>query len=72
MSDNRRPGLQHGYPDLPYAGENQDKESWSHNGKYLGKYLGVSSVGRPHDTDPELTFEYGKPLSGLFFAIFEN
>ena len=37
---------------------------WSHEGKYLGKYLSFKLIGREYDPDPEYTFEYGV-VSGL-------
>jgi len=36
-----------------------DGKCWSHNGKYMGKYLAFKLVGRVYDPDPEYTFEHG-------------
>ena len=37
---------------------------WSHEGRYLGKYLSFKLIGRIYDPDPEYTFEHGV-VSGL-------
>jgi hypothetical protein len=41
-----------------------DGNCWTHNRKYMGKYLSFKLVGQNHDPDPEYTFEKGV-VSGL-------
>lgn len=41
-----------------------DGKCWSHNGKYMGKYLSFKLIGRPYDPDPEYIFEHSV-VSGL-------
>jgi hypothetical protein len=38
--------------------EYKDK-CWSYNGKYMGRLLKQSIVGRPYDPDWEIVFEHG-------------